>query len=183
MKPSGGTLVGRVQQKNEPNQVQIFASNPVLEFRPKLKASGSSGILARPDETGTTDIQSFLSTKDAGGMPPTQLTPPQPAPAAPLRSGLEKKLIQAAVEAEPMAREFAEAVSSGNRQQADKIFKQMLRKYPNAPQTLALRIAQAHSLGDMQSARQLYEKLKTYPLPESAKSQMEDLGERIYPKK
>ena len=82
-----------------------------------------------------------------------------------------------------MARDFADAIASGNRAGADKIFKQMLRKYPNAPQTLSLRIAQAHSLGDMQSARQLYQKLKTYPLPESAKVQVDELGESISPKK
>ncbi len=183
LKPSSsGELVGKILE-NDQDTLPTFSANPVFEFRPRFPRFGKKmESITYSDKTGTSTIKSFISMHGSEGRPVPQSQPPLSKPVLP-HGGVDKRLVQLAVEAEPMAREISEAVARGDSTEANRIFQQMARKYPNAPQTLALRIAQANSLGDARSANQLYQKLKSYPLPESAKEQVEEIGEMILKKK
>lgn len=172
---ANGVLAGRILEDDVSNRLWTLGSTPTLEFPPHAppprRTSAQSGT------TELTTIQSATVGNGAGARPIPPVPPPSP------QAAREKRLIQLAVDAEPMAHKFTEAVSAGDSAKANEIFQQMVRKYPEAPQTLALRISHAQSLGNTQMARQLYETLKSYPLPESNKQEVEQLGKRINQKK
>lgn len=179
---SQGKLVGNILENDTSNRLWIVGATPVLEFQSQMPRVGAIETLTHTDASGTTAIKSTYVIKGRIGLPPPAMPAKAPPPASPGNPLLER-VIQLATAAEPMMLQLSEAMSRGDKIEANKIFQEMVRRYPDAPQTLALRISQAHSLGNSRGALQLFQKLESYPLPESTKSEMRQIGEMIRQKK
>jgi tetratricopeptide (TPR) repeat protein len=183
MQPSSGKLVGKSPRIDEPKQLRLFDSALDLEFQPESYFRNQSRIITYTDKTGSTARQGSAIFYDLGRDEPSSIPPKNPRTVEPPRSSIEQRKIQDALNAEPLAKKVTEALEGGNLREADKLLKELVRTHPNSPQALTFQISRANSLGDIQAARQLYEKLKTYPLSESDKQKVEQFGETIFRKK